>query len=112
MKRFVRYRVLTIAVLILSGGLSVLDQGSSDPTSESISSLTTTDRIEIDGNDEFATMASSEGWSGSGSLSDPYIIEGYLVDAEGERHCIRIDNTDVHFVIRDCQLIGTSNYTN
>ena len=66
--------------------------------------------IFIDGNDMFAAKAISEGWSGDGSLNDPYIIENYTIRAISE-HGIEIRNTNVHFIIRNVSITnGRSNY--
>jgi len=40
--------------------------------------------------------------SGSGSATDPYIIEGWRIDAPNAEYGIYIDHTTQHFVIRDC----------
>ncbi|MFO7991914.1 MAG: right-handed parallel beta-helix repeat-containing protein [Thermoplasmata archaeon] len=58
--------------------------------------------IRINNNTEFDQMAEEEDWAGSGSESDPYVIEGYYIDATGFNCSIFIGNTDVHFVVRDC----------
>ena len=59
------------------------------------------DPIDIDGNAEF-TNASGVVW-GSGTQSDPYIIEGWEIDVSGDYAVdgIRIWNTDAHFIVRD-----------
>ena len=66
--------------------------------------------IFIDGNDMFAAKAISEGWSGDGSLNDPYIVENYTIRAISE-HGIEIRNTNLHFIIRNVSITnGRSNY--
>ena len=66
--------------------------------------------IFIDGNNTFAAKAISEGWSGDGSLNDPYIIENYTIQALSE-HGIEIRNTNLHFIIRNVSITnGRSNY--
>jgi len=66
--------------------------------------------IFIDGNESFAAKAISEGWSGDGSLNDPYIIENYTIRAISE-HGIEIRNTNLHFIIRNVSITnGRSNY--
>ena len=68
------------------------------------------DSIFIDGNDMFAAKAISEGWSGDGSLNDPYIVENYTILAISE-HGIEIRNTNLHFIIRNVSITnGRSNY--
>ncbi|MCG2825436.1 MAG: right-handed parallel beta-helix repeat-containing protein [Thermoplasmatales archaeon] len=59
------------------------------------------DPIYIDGNSDFASQASTEGWQGDGTEGNPYIIEGYDIDAS-TAHGIHIENTDVYFIIRNC----------
>ncbi len=63
------------------------------------------DPIKITGDQEFQDTAILETWGGEGIVGDPYIIEGYDIDRNGEDgDCILIANTTVHFVIRDCFL--------
>ncbi|MGA1820433.1 MAG: NosD domain-containing protein, partial [Thermoplasmatota archaeon] len=63
--------------------------------------------ITINGNSALQTRASSEGWPGSGSAVDPYIIQNYRIMATGAT-CISISNTDLHLVIRGCNLTVSS----
>ncbi len=46
-------------------------------------------------------------FSGSGTASDPYIIEGWRIDRPNADYGIYIDHTTAHFVIRDCVIEGT-----
>lgn len=55
--------------------------------------------IRIDGNDGF--IAENGVVSGDGSKENPYIIEGWDIDAT-EQHGIQIIYTDAYFVIRNC----------
>ncbi|MFW9787566.1 MAG: Ig-like domain-containing protein [Candidatus Thorarchaeota archaeon] len=75
--------------------------------------------IQITSDAEFAAMAAAQGWSGDGSADYPFIIEGlhidaadgvYIFDMSGElvSVCIWITWTQVHFIIRDCTLTGSS----
>jgi parallel beta-helix repeat protein len=57
--------------------------------------------IYINGDADFASQASSEGWNGSGTSGDPYIIENYDINASSA-YGIHIINTNVHFVVRNC----------
>ncbi len=49
-----------------------------------------------------------QGWSGSGTASDPYEIQGFNITSNDD--CISISNVDVHFVIRNCVLSSTGGY--
>ncbi len=58
------------------------------------------DPILIHGNGEFTPANGVTG--GNGTSSDPYIIEGWQINADEPPYdAIRIDNTDAHFIIRD-----------
>jgi len=65
---------------------------------------TTHDPIHITSNSDFAVQASANGWPGDGTQGNPYIIDGYEINANGGTYCIWIENTDVWFVIRNCKL--------
>ena len=62
--------------------------------------------IFINGNDGFQGLNDTTGISwGSGTIDDPYIIEGWDIDAS-TAHGIRIWNTNAYFIIRDCFVHG------
>ncbi|MFW9820122.1 MAG: nitrous oxide reductase family maturation protein NosD, partial [Candidatus Thorarchaeota archaeon] len=44
---------------------------------------------------------------GSGTRSDPYIIEGLTIDGEGSGSCIQIKNSKVFFQIVNCTIINS-----
>lgn len=58
----------------------------------------------IDSNAEFASMALAEGWDGSGTEADPWVIEGYDINGTGCGYCIYVGNTTSPFTIRNCTL--------
>lgn len=89
---------LLVTSLIISGLLVVCNPALAD--------LVNQDRIVIDGDQEFAQMASLEGWPGNGTKGNPYIIQGYSIDAQEIGSCITISNTTVHFLIRDSLLLN------
>jgi len=51
---------------------------------------------------DFQSQASSEGWPGSGTPGDPYVIEGYDINGSIAGHCIWIETTTAHFEINNC----------
>jgi parallel beta-helix repeat protein len=63
------------------------------------------DPISINGNADFIAQAIVENWLGDGTLSDPYVIDGYNITSnEGlpygfSKEAINIKNTDLHFRI-------------
>jgi len=63
--------------------------------------MVTHDPILIDGNASF-THANGV-TSGSGTVGDPYVIEGWDINASSANG-IEIRNTDAHFIIRNCYI--------
>ncbi|MFW5907627.1 MAG: NosD domain-containing protein, partial [Candidatus Natronoplasma sp.] len=61
--------------------------------------------LHIEGNEDFANQSEENGWPGSGTEQDPYIIEGYRIDG-GDNEAILIDEVDDYFIIRDNLLEG------
>ena len=68
---------------------------------ETVSAYTVHDPIYIEGDAEFTSANGVTG--GSGTTSDPYIIEGWDIDASST-HGIWIEDTSAHFTIRDCYI--------
>ncbi len=66
-----------------------------------IPSYTPGDPILIQSDADFET----QGWSGNGSLENPYIVED--LEIETEHLCLRIVDTSVHFVIQNCQFVAS-----
>lgn len=62
--------------------------------------LETHDPIHVQGDADLAATADAEGWPGDGTATDPYVIEGFFVEANGT-DAIRIENTTDHLLIRD-----------
>ncbi|MEM3342035.1 MAG: NosD domain-containing protein [Thermoplasmata archaeon] len=73
-------------------------------TSQSGFRLNIHETINITGNDSF--NSSNGVVRGSGTEADPYIIEGWYIDAEGGSYCIQIKNTNAFFIIRNCTLLN------
>ncbi|MEM3445238.1 MAG: NosD domain-containing protein [Thermoplasmata archaeon] len=66
--------------------------------------------IHINGDADFSAQAANEGWSGDGTAENPYLIEGYEIDGGGGYFCIWIENTTVHFQIKNCYLWNATDY--
>jgi parallel beta-helix repeat protein len=69
-------------------------------TATAVIDLSVHDPILIDGNGGF-TNDSGVVW-GSGTMLDPYVIEGWDIQGSDSVTCIDIENTDAHAVVRDC----------
>ena len=81
--------------------LTVYDNdGATNSSSSSIEvTAASKERIYIDGNSQFT--AENGVSSGTGTATNPYIIEGKNIDGQGG-YGITIKNTDAYFIIRDC----------
>jgi parallel beta-helix repeat protein len=63
------------------------------------------EKIHIDNN---WTAAKAAGiCTGSGSYSDPYVIQNLEIDGEGWEYCIWIENSNVYFKIEKCSLFNS-----
>ena len=107
MKKIVLVTILFICFLI---------QGINTPTASSNrveekitldSDYITHEAISIHSNDDFIEY----GFSGSGTKTNPYIIEGYNITVSWG-HCINIFSVSKYFVVRDCLLETTDEYDN
>ena len=67
--------------------------------------LTPRGAILIQGNEDFTSGNGVR--SGSGTPDDPYVIEGWLIDAPGADVGIRLVGTDAYVVIRSCEVRST-----
>lgn len=63
--------------------------------------------IQIDGNGQFISSNGVKNPSATGTKTDPYIIEGWDIDASNG-YGIRIQGTSVFFIIRNCSIHGDS----
>ncbi len=57
--------------------------------------------ILIASDDDFET----QGWPGDGTVSQPYMISSLIINTS--ENAIAVFNTDVHFIVEDCILLGT-----
>ncbi|MCK5559215.1 MAG: right-handed parallel beta-helix repeat-containing protein, partial [Thermoplasmata archaeon] len=116
-----RLLIITVTILFLFGSMSILVD-SFLPSSEVLLKASGTNIaplgpkgphgvIRINSNIEFDAMAAAESWSGNGFITSPYIIENYLIDANGTGNCIYIGNTTYYFIIRNCELTNASGWT-
>ncbi|MFX1286022.1 MAG: nitrous oxide reductase family maturation protein NosD [Promethearchaeota archaeon] len=66
-------------------------------------------RITIIGDNAFFTQADENNWPGNGTPSSPIVIDGLNISGSFDSNLIQIRNTNVHFLIRNCLLIGGQN---
>ena len=105
---------ILVAQPLLVGNLGVVSPGESNGvftpalgTRLAPSAHTNHVPILIDGDDDFV----SQGWPGSGTSGDPYIISGLNITYATGMVLITITDTRAYFVIRDCYINqGSSTY--
>jgi parallel beta-helix repeat protein len=104
-RRIIQGVVLVLIVLLINSLFLSMDERQTKKVSSikigkrkssSIPSYENHSRIAILNRDDFRR------WPGSGTIGDPYIIEGLKIVELG--FCVYISSTSVHFIIRDCYL--------
>ncbi|MFO7793324.1 MAG: right-handed parallel beta-helix repeat-containing protein [Thermoplasmata archaeon] len=88
--------LVVLVVLVSVSFVAVLSSGDRDVP------------IRVEGNEEFASLADSEGWDGDGSADDPWVIEDYEIDGSDHGYGIYIGNVTDHFIIRGCHVYNSS----
>jgi len=103
-------KVVIVSLLLFTGLTQMmLDQPEySMSNSEGDLIISSNNVIRIDSNNEFENFSVSEGLDGDGSEGDPYLIESYDIDAQGNGNGIFIGNTTVHFTIKGCSVNNAS----
>ncbi len=64
--------------------------------------------IEIDGNDDLNSTVITEGWGGSGTVEDPYVIKDLFIDGNGTTYCLRIINITIPLKVLNCTFMNSS----
>jgi parallel beta-helix repeat protein len=113
MRYFIQRTVLflTLAVLLVpllatataAGALSDIQTGTGADRSLTIHSV-----IRINNDSDLITLKASGNCTGNGTVSEPYIIEDYAVNASGEGNAIFVGNVTAYLIIRNCSLYGAS----
>jgi parallel beta-helix repeat protein len=65
------------------------------------------DKIYLDGNSAWIDLKNAGNCTGSGTSSDPYVIEDLVINGSGVGSCINIQNSNVHFRIINCTLFNS-----
>lgn len=89
-----------IILLVLSSVANITGSGSEDHH-PFIEAMTTNDPISIDSDEELEQKASDEGWTGSGTAGDPYVIEDLSIDGDGGNLGLLVGNTTLHIDIQN-----------
>lgn len=74
---------------------------------DSLKTSKISERIHINGNLDWINFKNAGNCTGSGTYSDPYIIENLEIDGEGLGNCIFIENSTVYFKVENCTLFNS-----
>ena len=83
--------------LVILEFLDYRDQINSDNNNPKIAKIS--ERIHIEGNSGWVDFSNAGNCTGQGIYSDPYVIEDLVIDAEGPASGIKIEYSDVFFII-------------
>ncbi len=67
--------------------------------------------IKINNNTDLINLANEEGWNGSGTSEDPFIIENYTIESHPDQWGIYIGNVSLYLVLRRCEVFNATNTT-
>ncbi|MFX1364628.1 MAG: nitrous oxide reductase family maturation protein NosD [Promethearchaeota archaeon] len=70
-----------------------------------------TNKILINGTSDWIDFRNAGNCTGSGTYSDPYVIEDLIIDGGGSGSCIHIENSSVFFRIENCTLFNSGDYS-
>jgi parallel beta-helix repeat protein len=62
--------------------------------------------IHVDNETDLVHLIAIEGWGGTGTTNNPYIIENLEINAKSEGNCIFIGNTTSFLIVHGCHLYG------
>jgi len=100
------FRLVVLVAILLVVSLVALESAVSSPASASTAGWTERGRIMIDSDSKFTVTNGVV--SGSGSKSDPYIIEGWKIGPSANVTAIDIYNTNAYFRIRNVYVFSCS----
>lgn len=86
------------AAIVESGHTSTLEK----PDEAMVHQENTNESIHIIGNEDFEDYEAS--LSGNGTEEDPYLLENYTIGDQDEQVGLFIQNTDMHFYVRECEI--------
>ena len=115
-----RFRSVSSALVALLLLMSMTALGSEDAEASHLSDAVLTASppkamaaitpIRVDNDAELAALIAAEGWPGSGSAADPYVIEGLRYIAPNVDEVVRVANTTSHLILRNLTIMMAPTY--
>jgi len=100
--------IILILLSVLGGSTQVI--GGSDSLSYVNSNLESEEieNISIRSNDALREFADEKDLSGNGSEENPYLLANYTIDGMGDDYGVYLEDTELHFVIKNCKIYNSS----
>jgi len=95
---FVIFISLMVSIFSPFMGVEVSADGANPTT------LTSSPVIQVNNDTELASLISTNSWKGTGTLSDPYIIENLKINSTDNQYGIYLGNVSKHLTIDNCQV--------
>ncbi len=105
--------MIIISLILISPSTVSIEMMSSQNSYKSITSEKTYESIQqnminIDSNSQLKKFVEKENLTGEGTIENPFRLKNYTINSFRKSHSMYIRNTDLHFVIEDCQLVNSS----
>ena len=97
---------IIFAFLIINNKITSFDVGDSFLEEKYLKISALSEKIHVDNNWSY-TQDNYSWCTGSGTFSDPYVIEDLIIDGEGSGNCIFIENSIDYFKIENCTLYNS-----
>lgn len=103
---FVLLLGIIFTFLIINSKITSFDVGDSVVEEKYLKISALSEKIHVDNNWSY-TQGNYSWCTGSGTFPDPYVIEDLIIDGEGSRNCILIENSNEYFKIENCTVYNS-----
>ncbi|MFW9828986.1 MAG: nitrous oxide reductase family maturation protein NosD [Candidatus Thorarchaeota archaeon] len=100
--------IFSISVFNKSSSISTIRKVNINFNNEFLINSKITKRIHIINNSGWIDFRNAGNCTGSGTYTDPYVIEDLVIDGECLESCIWIENSNVYFKIENCTVYNSS----
>ncbi len=91
---------------------NILEKPSKSITSSnSLKASKSSAKIHISSNSDWLDFKNAGGCTGDGTVANPYVIKDLEIDGGGSSSCIWIEDSDVYFIIENCNLFNAGGNT-
>jgi len=102
-KKFIM-AIIILMLIVTSTLMSLPFNGRGDTLKENFLEDKPLENIEIGNNTELKRFAKIHELEGNGTQENPYVLSGQIIDGKGEQYSLYLSNTDMHFIVRNCEI--------